>query len=160
MTLYILQCYICSQQADNKVYRGAPDLVYAIVRDKNCFTLVVITRQWDQFEIVAVERTRKLQIWWEICVPCCLKMPENHYSIISYNFNLWQCCQWALVFCHRCTICKKKKTKKQLFLSIGFFFHLCGWQPWYLFFCLMEILELLVESEVLLWKTQGFSLPL
>lgn len=62
MTLYILQCYICSQQADNKVYR-APDLVYAIVRDKNCFTLVVITRQWDQFEIVAVERTRKLQIW-------------------------------------------------------------------------------------------------
>lgn len=23
----------------------------------------------------------------------------------------------------------KKKNKKQLFLSIGFFFHLCGWQP-------------------------------
>lgn len=23
----------------------------------------------------------------------------------------------------------KKKKKKQLFLSIGFFFHLCGWQP-------------------------------
>lgn len=22
-----------------------------------------------------------------------------------------------------------KKKKKQLFLSIGFFFHLCGWQP-------------------------------
>jgi len=24
---------------------------------------------------------------------------------------------------------KKNKQKKQLFLSIGFFFHLCGWQP-------------------------------
>lgn len=53
-----------------------------------------------------------------------------------------------LVFCHHCTICKK------MLLSIGFFFHLRGWQPWYLFFCIMEILELLVENEVLLWKTR------
>lgn len=40
--------------------------------------------------------------------------------------------------------------EKNLFLSIGGFFNLCGWQCCYLFFPLKEILELLVVKTALL----------
>lgn len=44
--------------------------------------------------------------------------------------------------------------EKNLFLPIGFFFHRCGWQHYYLFFSLTEILELLIERGVSLKNTQ------
>lgn len=141
MTLYILQCYICSQQADNKVYRGVPYLVYAIAWDNNCLlsqgsgVSLRLLLSGEQENCKYGEKS--------VChaaLKCQRTTTLSLAIILTFDDAVDEC--WYFVI----TVLFVKK----LFLSIGFSFHLCGWQPQYLFFCLMEILELLVESEVLL----------